>query len=79
MYYDVNIALNGRHYIATAPRSITSLADLKGKLPVLMEKFPSSEGYTFNVSRVEEVGYHINIEEIVGSVSGCSIELPSKY
>ena len=69
MYYDVNIALNGRHYIATAPRSITSKDDLKKKLPVLKEKFPESEGYSISVSRVEEVGYHINIDEILAEVT----------
>ena len=40
MYYEINIALNGRHFFATDKRSITYIKDLQVKLKVMMEKIP---------------------------------------
>lgn len=49
--YEINIALNGIHFFATHERSITDDFELKKILPILIEKFPESEGYTFLISK----------------------------
>lgn len=49
--YEINIALNGIHFFATHERSITNVFELKKILPILIEKFPESEGYTILISK----------------------------
>lgn len=63
MYYEINVSLNGRHFFATAPRSITTYTELKKVLPVIIEKFPASEGYEIMLTQVHESGTILNIEE----------------
>ena len=65
MYYEINIALNGRHFFATDKRSITYIKDLQIKLKVMMEKFPKEEGYTISVSEHPEVSKGLDIQEIL--------------
>lgn len=49
--YEINVALNGTHLFATHERSITNVFELKKILPILIEKFPESEGYTILISK----------------------------
>lgn len=60
MYYEVNVALKGKHFFATAPRSITDIDKLKEVFFVLNTKFPESEGYTISVSYASEKHYGVN-------------------
>ena len=62
MYYEINISKNGRHFFATAERSITSLTQAEGMYMLFKEKFPESEGYKIDVTYWEKVGKSINIE-----------------
>ncbi len=62
MYYEINVSKNGRHYFATAERSITSLTQAEGLYMVFKEKFPENEGYKIDVTRWEKVGHPIKIE-----------------
>ena len=62
MYYEINIALNKKHFFATADRSITSESKLKEVYSVLKEKFPESEGYTISVKKWETTGHFVNME-----------------
>ena len=64
MYYEINVALNGKHFFATAKRSITSISTLKAVYSVLKEKFPESEGFSISVTKWETVGHEINMEEV---------------
>lgn len=48
MHYEINIALNGRHFFATDKRSITNLETFLKVFAVLNEKFPESEGYSLS-------------------------------
>lgn len=64
MYYEINVALNGKHFFATAKRSITSTHTLKAVYSVLKEKFPESEGFSISVTKWETVGHEINMEEV---------------
>ena len=62
MYYEINIALNGKHFFATAERSITNKWKLKEVYDVLKEKFPQEEGYDISVTYYETVGKPIDME-----------------
>lgn len=63
MYYEINVSLNGRHFFATAPRSITTYTELKKVLPVIIEKFPASEGYEIMLTQEHQSATILNIEE----------------
>ena len=62
MYYEINVALNGRHFFATAERSICNEEQLKKVLTVLKQKFPVSEGYELYATRYENRGFGLSID-----------------
>jgi hypothetical protein len=64
MWYEINVALNGRHFFATSERSITHEFDLEMILPVMKQKFPKEEGYEITVTRWEKVGHHCFTDEL---------------
>lgn len=65
MYYEINISKEGRHYFATAPRSITYIKDLQVKLADIMKRFPKEEGFEIMVFKYPEVSTIENIDEIM--------------
>lgn len=67
MYYEINIALNGSHFFATAKRSLTSKPVMLKVLKVIDVKFPVSEGYTIMVSEEHESGMILDKDEILKS------------
>jgi hypothetical protein len=62
MYYEINVTLNGKHFFATAERSITNRWDLNNKLKIFIDKFPKEEGYEISVTKWEKVGVTVNID-----------------
>ena len=62
MYYEINVTLNGKHFFATAERSITNRWDLNNKLKIFVDKFPKEEGYEISVTKWEKVGITVNID-----------------
>ena len=62
MYYEINVSKNGRHFFATAERSITSFTQAEGMYMLFKEKFPESEGYEISITQWEKVGHPINIK-----------------
>ena len=58
-YYEINVALNGKHLFATAERSITSKSQMEEMYKLFEQKFPKSEGYTLNVTLWEKRGTQI--------------------
>ena len=65
MYYEINIALNGKHFFATDERSIRTEWELKRVLEVFTQKFPKKEGYEITVSYWEKRGKELKIEDIL--------------
>lgn len=63
MHYEINVSLNGKHFFATAERSISSEWKLKEVYKILKEKFPENEGYKIDVTRWENRGTPINMEK----------------
>lgn len=60
MYYEINVALNGKHFFATDKRSITNKSTMEKVYKILKEKFPLEEGYDIIVSRYETVGTFVD-------------------
>lgn len=65
MYYEINVSLNGRHFFATAERSIQRAEDLKKVFVILDDKFPESEGYELSTTCSPQTGYGVSREEIL--------------
>lgn len=63
MYYEINVALNGKHFFATNERSITNETKLKEVYSILKKKFPTEEGYDILVSCIQTTGTYINMEQ----------------
>ena len=63
MYYEINVALNGKHLFATDKRSITTKRNLEKVYQIFKEKFSAEEGYNISITYWETVGKSINIEK----------------
>lgn len=51
MYYEINVAKNGRHYFATAERSLQSEEQAKEMYKQFCKLFPKAEGYIISLSQ----------------------------
>lgn len=65
MYYEINVAKNGKHFFATAERSITTSLELADVYSALSKAFTKDDGYTMSVTQWKSVGTFIKEEEIV--------------
>ena len=61
MYIEINVALNGKHFFATAERSITNNDKYNEVLAVLRNKFPESEGYTITATQWDKIGKDLQV------------------
>lgn len=61
MYYEINVALNGKHLFATDKRSITSKEKVEKVYKIFKEKFPMEDGYDILVSYYETVGKFVDM------------------
>lgn len=61
MYYEIIVALNGRHFFATAERSIRDRATLEKVLDVFRECFTEKDGYKITVTKWETRGTTVEI------------------
>jgi hypothetical protein len=50
MFYEINVAKNGKHYFATAERSILHKDSAKEIVKHFKTVFPKSEGYSISCS-----------------------------
>lgn len=55
-YYEINVTYVGRHYFATAPRSLTDLGRAQEVYEDLIERFPRAEGFRVTVVKWESCG-----------------------
>lgn len=56
MYYEINVAKNGRHYFATAERSLTDEQTAHKVFEEFEKKFPETEGYSLRMTYYQNVG-----------------------
>lgn len=61
-YFEINVALNGKHFFATAPRSITTFGEMLKSYKIFKEKFPKSEGYEISVTHYATTGKFMNLD-----------------
>lgn len=61
MHYEINVALNGRHFFATHERSLTTQGQCQAVYDRLVVAFPASEGYEISVSRHANVMERVNM------------------
>jgi hypothetical protein len=59
MYYEVNISQNGKHFLATAKRSLSDLVKAKTVFGTLCDRFPAEEGYELSLTLQYETGEEI--------------------
>lgn len=64
MHYEINISKDGRHFFATAPRSVQDKTDLKKVLPVLTEAFKAVDGYEISVTRHHPCGETLGAKDL---------------
>lgn len=64
MYYEINVALNGKHFFATSSRSITDIATLKCVYATITNKFPEHEGFTVSVTENVVSGKFIDVDDL---------------
>ena len=64
MYYEINVSLKGKHFFATAERSIIREERLKELLLVFNDKFPASEGYTISACLYRNSGQELDVNKI---------------
>ena len=57
--YEINVSLNGRHFFATAERSITSRKHLEKVFLSLSRRFLPEDGYSITVSEAVNHGRNI--------------------
>jgi hypothetical protein len=76
MPYEINVSLNGRHYFATAPRSLTTSKDAVTMTLDFIKRFPATDGFKISVSYNPERSWEISLDgtetdqEIKDGISG---------
>jgi hypothetical protein len=63
MYYEINVSKDGRHFFATAERSLTDKSKMKTVFDKLKESFTEEEGYRIDVTYWEKAGKIIEVEK----------------
>lgn len=64
MWYEINVSLNGRHYFATAERSIKSEADARAIYASFQKRFPASEGFGIECTRWQKSGMKCDFDPV---------------
>jgi len=58
-HFEINVSLNGKHFFATAPRSLLD----KGKALLLRDvfrnKFPADKGFVVSLTYWESIGHTV--------------------
>jgi len=62
MPYEINISKNGKHYFATAERSLTTLGEATKLYNELKEFYPESQGFKLSLTKWETIGKEIKID-----------------
>lgn len=59
MYYEINVAFEGKHYFATAARSLTDQVKAERMFEHFTRVFPQGLGYKVTMYRYETIGREI--------------------
>lgn len=66
MYYEINVSKDGKHYFATAERSILDMDKLRTVYNHFKKLFPESEGYKLSALRRKHTGELVTDAELKG-------------
>lgn len=58
-HYEINVALNGRHLFATAPRSCVTREDASRVYSMLVARFPVKDGFSIETTRINISGTYV--------------------
>jgi hypothetical protein len=64
--YEINVSLNGKHFFATAERSIHTESNCVEVLKVFKKAFPESEGYSITVTYQQKIGKILDVDKLLG-------------
>lgn len=64
-HFEINVALNGRHYFATHERSITSAEKCVEIATELEKRFPVSDGFHISISGQVAYGHQLDINGVL--------------
>lgn len=64
MRYEINVSDGGRHFFATAPRSITSTVKLIEVYDALLAAFPPEKGFVITVTQYREIGDTVDVNTL---------------
>lgn len=56
MYYEINVAKDGKHYFATAERSLHTLDSAQALAAEFATLYPVIRGFVITITRYETVG-----------------------
>jgi len=56
-YYEINVALDGQHFFATAPRSTQNENQARELVKSFRRRFPESEGFQITCTFWKSEGY----------------------
>lgn len=63
-HYEINVALNGKHYFATHERSIVDPWKAKEVLQDFQKRFPASEGFKVECTHYQSIGNRVTLEDL---------------
>lgn len=58
-HYEINVAKDGRHFFATAPRSARDEDEAAKLFAAIQQRFPESEGFSVSCTRWNCVGHKV--------------------
>ena len=62
MHYEINVSLNGEHFFATHPRSITTKEEARAVLAEFDKVFTEDRGFVIMVEEVNTVGTYLRLD-----------------
>ena len=61
-HFEINVALNGRHFFATAPRSARWEEDAKKLYKEIKTRFPEKDGFEVSVTEWKGTGHGVKFD-----------------
>lgn len=56
MHYEINVAWQGKHFFATAERSLTNMDDAADVYSAIVQRFPTEAGFSVTIRRWDCTG-----------------------
>lgn len=68
MHYEINVSKNGKHYFATADRSLRDEEKAKKLFEQFTQLFPIDQGYRVDVNFYQNVGRPVYFNEVKAAI-----------